>query len=159
MTVQVPDPRRQHPRFSPHENGQVARYQSSPASAEDYEPSAMVTQPPTVHIPSPVHAYSPPVETIRTTQHQLVPTYAEATIKYDVAAVATDNLKPSSTYTTLETVALPPAQTVQYTQYVTDGFQHTSSYTYAKPGDITTYLAYPGGQPNIRAGEVIILIN
>ncbi|XP_015111851.1 uncharacterized protein LOC107037688 isoform X2 [Diachasma alloeum] len=153
ITVQVPDPRRQQSRFSPHENGQVTRFQNSPASGEDYEGSAMVSHPPTIHIPSPPHPYSPPVETMRCQQQQVVPTYTEATIKYDVAAaVPTENLK-TSTYTTLETVALPPAQTVQYTPYVTDGFQPTGSYAYAKPGDIT-YLTYPSGQANFRAGEV-----
>ncbi|XP_011296853.1 uncharacterized protein [Fopius arisanus] len=153
ITVQVPDPRRHQSRFSPQENGQVTRYQNSPASGEDYEASAMVSHPPTVHIPSPAHPYSPPVETIRTNQQQLGSTYTATTIKYDVTApVATDNLKTNSTYTTLEPVALPPAQTVQYTPFVADGFQ-SSSYAYAKPGDIT-YLAYPSGQANFRTGEV-----
>ncbi|XP_034939689.1 box A-binding factor-like isoform X3 [Chelonus insularis] len=158
------DPRRHHhhhhhqqqqQRFSPHENGQV-RYQESPAtSTEEYESNAMVSQAATVQLGSPT-SFSAPVEVIRTTQHQLIPSgYSEATIKYDVAAVAaaSDNIKASSTYTTLETVAIPPTQTVQYSQYLPDGFQHTTNYTYAKPGDIT-YLNYSSGQPNSRGAEM-----
>lgn len=140
-------------RFSPHahENGQVtSRYESS--NSEDFEPSVSMAQPGSTVLGSP--SYSTSVDVVRTTQHQLVSGYPEATIKYDVAAAvaaATESIKTSSTYTTLETVALPPAQTVQYAQYVPEGFQHTSGYGYAKPE--ITYLNYPGGQSN-RNSEV-----
>lgn len=152
-----PQQHQQHQRFSPHENGQITRY-SPAAPAEEYEPTAMTTSQPGTQLGSPASTYSPPVDGIRGTQHQLVATgYAETgngTIKYEaVAAVTTDSIKPNSTYTTLETVALPTSQPVQYTQYVTDGFHHTGSYTYAKPGEIA-YHAYPTSQPGSRASEV-----
>ncbi|XP_074110419.1 uncharacterized protein LOC141534759 isoform X2 [Cotesia typhae] len=140
-------------KFSPHahENGLVtSRYESS--NSEDFEPSVSMAQPGSTVLGSP--SYSTSVDVVRTTQHQLVSGYPEATIKYDVAAAvaaATESIKTSSTYTTLETVALPPAQTVQYAQYVPEGFQHTSTYGYAKPE--ITYLNYPPGQSN-RNSEV-----
>ncbi|XP_043283903.1 box A-binding factor-like isoform X2 [Venturia canescens] len=150
----------QHQRFSPHhENGHVPRYQNSPvAQPEEYEPSAMTTsQAGTVQLPSPTPTYSPPVDAIRTTQHQLVATgYTESgspTVKYEtIATVPADAIKSTGTYTTLETVALSSSQPVQYTQYVTDTFQH-ASYTYAKPGEIA-YHAYPNNQPSSRVSEV-----
>ncbi|KAK0180444.1 hypothetical protein PV327_006085 [Microctonus hyperodae] len=169
ITVQLPDPRRhqhqhqpQH-RFSPHENGHVTtRYnENSPAApAEDYESSAIVSQTAPVQLESSAPPYSPPVDTIRNAQHQLVSGYGEATIKYDVAAAAvaaaaaavSESMKTSTTYTTLETVALQPSQTVQYTtHYISDGFQTNSSYAYTKPDDVP-YLTY-GGHPSAREIE------
>ncbi|XP_014294972.1 uncharacterized protein LOC103569035 isoform X3 [Microplitis demolitor] len=141
-------------RFSPHENGQVnSRYESP--SSEDFEPSVSMSQSGSTVLGSPA-SYSTPVEVARTTQHQLVPTgYSEAAIKYDVAAAvaaaASESIKTSSTYTTLETVPLPPSQAVQYAQYVPDSFQHGNSYGYAKPE--ITYLNYSGGHSN-RNSEV-----
>ncbi|KAK0171627.1 hypothetical protein PV328_005058 [Microctonus aethiopoides] len=170
ITVQLPDPRRhqhhhqpQH-RFSPHENGHVTtRYnQNSPvAPAEDYESSAIVSQTAPVQLESSAPSYSPPVDTIRNAQHQLVSNYGEATIKYDVAAAAvaaaaaavSESMKTSTTYTTLETVALQPSQTVQYTtHYISDGFPTNSSYAYTKPDDVP-YLTY-GGHSSGRGTEI-----
>ncbi|XP_053981194.1 box A-binding factor-like isoform X1 [Hylaeus volcanicus] len=111
-------------------------------------------------------------------QHHLVPGYADAgtaNIKYEtdasnaaaaaaaaerfaaVAAAASDNIKVSSTYTTLETVAIPPSQTVQYAaQYISgsETFQQAPTYTYAKSGD-QLILTYPTpAQLTSRVGGV-----
>lgn len=164
ITVQVPDHRRTHQaghqRFSPHENHQASanagtRYQTSPVltTTEDYDASAIVTQPgSTVHLGSPAPPYSPPIDGMRAGQqhqHQLVATsYANAVsgiVKYDAeAAVAAETIKAPNTYTTLEPVAIPPTQAVQYTQYLSGGetFQQAPTYSYAKPGD-PVILAYP----------------
>lgn len=169
ITVQVPDHRRAQPghhRFSPHENHQAsaanaaARYQASPvlAATDEYDTSTIVTQPgSTVHLGSPAPPYSPPMDGIRgqqqqqqqpPSQQQLVATnYADASgvVKYDAeAAAAAESIKASNTYTTLETVAIPPTQAVQYTQYLSSSetFQQAPTYSYAKPGD-PVILAYP----------------
>lgn len=182
ITVQVPEHRRAQQvghgqRFSPHENHQasgtnnsnVARYQTSPVltTTEEYDTSTIVTQPgPTVHLDSSAQPYSPPIDGIRGDQQpqrqpppqQLVATsYADANtvVKYDTeAAVAADSIKASNTYTTLETVAIPPTQTVQYTQYLpnTENFQQT--YSYSKSSD-PVILAYPSAaQLGPRSTEV-----
>lgn len=159
ITVQVPDHRRTHQtghqRFSPHENHQGSgnagtRYQTSPVltTTEDYDTTAIVTQPgTTIHLGSPAPPYSPPINDIRPGQQQLVSTsYADATVvKYDAeTTAAAETIKAPNTYTTLETVAIPPTQTVQYTQYLSAGetFQQAPTYSYAKPGD-PVILAYP----------------
>ncbi|XP_014476476.1 PREDICTED: box A-binding factor-like [Dinoponera quadriceps] len=173
ITVQVADHHRRAQqaghgqRFSPHENHQASgtsnsnatRYQASPvlATTEDYDTSAIVTQPgSTVHLGSPAPPYSPPIDSIRGQQpqqqqpppQQLVATSytdANAVVKYDTeAAVAAENIKASNTYTTLETVAIPPTQAVQYTQYLSgnESFQQASTYSYTKPSD-SVILAYP----------------
>jgi len=159
ITVQVPDHRRTqqtgHQRFSPHENHQASgtnagRYQASPVltTTEDYDTSTIVTQSgSTVHLGSPAPPYSPPIDGIRAgQQQQLVATsYADGVVKYDAeTTAATETIKAPNTYTTLETVAIPPTQTVQYTQYLSGGetFQQASTYSYAKPGD-PVILAYP----------------
>jgi len=158
----VPDHRRTqqtgHQRFSPHENHQVSgpnggtRYQTSPVltTTEDYDASTIVTQSgSTVHLGSPAPPYSPPIDGIRAgQQQQLVATsYGDASgvVKYDAeAAAAAETIKAPNTYTTLETVAIPPTQPVQYTQYLSGGetFQQTPTYSYTKPGD-PVILAYP----------------
>ncbi|KAL0108421.1 hypothetical protein PUN28_015163 [Cardiocondyla obscurior] len=175
ITVQVPDHRRAQPaghqRFSPHENHQTsetsagARYQTSPVltTTEDYDTSTIVTQSgSTVHLGSTAPPYSPPIDNIRTGQQQLVATsYADAgsVVKYDAeTTAAAETIKASNTYTihTLETVAIPPTQTVQYTQYLSGGetFQPASTYSYAKPGD-PVILTYPSGaQLGSRVTEV-----
>ncbi|XP_011687822.1 PREDICTED: nitrogen catabolic enzyme regulatory protein-like isoform X3 [Wasmannia auropunctata] len=161
ITVQVPDHRRTqqagHQRFSPHENHQASgpsagtRYQTSPVltTTEDYDASTIVTQSgSTVHLRSPAPPYSPPIDGMRAGQQQLVATsYADASgvVKYDAeVAAAAETIKAPNTYTTLETVAIPPAQPVQYTQYLSAGetFQQTPTYSYTKPGD-PVILAYP----------------
>ncbi|KAK2575180.1 hypothetical protein KPH14_002578 [Odynerus spinipes] len=180
ITVQVQDSnRREHPatthhRFSPHESNQnsggtsngTPRYQVSPvlSTAEDYETSGMVNQSGgNVQLSSPAPTYSPPIDAIRTNHHQqqlVTVGYTDAavaaTIKYDTeVAVATENIKASSTYTTLETVAIPQSQTVQYTQYISgnESFQQAPTYTYSKPAEL--FLAYPPvSQPGSRGGEV-----
>lgn len=109
-------------------------------------------------------------------QHHLVGGYADAggaSIKYDTeaataaaaaaaerfvaaAGVASENIKVSSTYTTLETVAIPPSQAVQYAQYISGGetFQQGPTYTYAKSGD-QLILTYPSpAQLGTRVGGV-----
>ncbi|XP_039306212.1 transcription factor GATA-4 isoform X7 [Solenopsis invicta] len=175
ITVQVPDHRRTqqagHQRYSPHENHQASgtnantRYQTSPVltTSEDYDASAIVTQSgSTVHLGSPAPPYSPPIDGIRAgQQQQLVATsYADnvsGVVKYDVeAAAAAETIKASNTYTTLEPVAIPPTQTVQYTQYLSGGetFQQAPTYSYAKPGD-PVILAYPSAaQLGSRVTEV-----
>ncbi|XP_076548183.1 uncharacterized protein LOC117607043 isoform X4 [Osmia lignaria lignaria] len=107
--------------------------------------------------------------------HQLVTGYADTgasvkytgtSIKYDsaaaaaaaavAAAVAGDNIKVSSTYTTLETVPIPPSPTVQYPQYMpgSESFQQGPTYTYSKSGD-QVILAYPSpGQLGSRVSGV-----
>lgn len=174
ITVQVPDHRRiqqpGHQRFSPHHQATSGantgtRYQTSPVltTTEDYDTSTMnVTQPgSTVHLGSPAPPYSPPINSIRASQQQqLVATsYADASgvVKYDAeTAAATESIKASNTYTTLETVAIPPAQAVQYTQYLSgsETFQQTPTYSYSKPGD-PVILAYPPAtQLGSRSTEV-----
>lgn len=179
ITVQVQDNRRgqqttTHHRFSPHDGNQntggtancTPRYQTSPVlpTAEDYETSAMVNQSGgNVQLSSPAPTYSPPMDAIRTNHHQqqlVTAGYTDAavaaTIKYDTeVAVATENIKASSTYTTLETVAIPPSQTVQYTQYISgnETFQQAPTYTYSKQAEL--FLTYPPvSQPGSRGGEV-----
>lgn len=180
ITVQVQDGNRRgqqgtaHHRFSPHESNQntggtangTPRYQTSPVlpTAEDYETSGMVNQSGgNVQLSSPAPTYSPPIDAIRTNHHQqqlVAAGYADAavaaTIKYDTeVAVATENIKASSTYTTLETVAIPPSQTVQYTQYISgnENFQQAPTYTYPKPAEL--FLAYPPvSQSGSRGSEV-----
>ncbi|XP_011332327.1 transcription factor GATA-6 isoform X2 [Ooceraea biroi] len=176
ITVQVPDHRRPqqagHHRFSPHENHQAsgtnagARYQASPVltATEEYDTSTIVTQSASaVHLGSPVPPYSPPMDSIRAAhqQQQLVATsYTDASgvVKYDAeaAAAAETIVKPPNTYTTLETVAIPPAQTVQYTQYLpgSESFQQASTYSYAKPGDPVILAYSPATQIGSRATEV-----
>lgn len=155
ITVQVPSDRRGHHaahRFSPHENHQTssatnvgARYQTSPVltTTEDYDATAIVTQPgSTVHLGSPVPPYSPPIDGIRAGQH--------------LVTAAAESIKAPNTYTTLETVAIPPTQTVQYTQYLASNetYQQAPTYSYAKPGD-PVILAYPPAtQLGSRASEV-----
>ncbi|XP_076169666.1 uncharacterized protein LOC143147866 [Ptiloglossa arizonensis] len=126
-----------------------------------------------VQLESPVPPYSPPIsDGIRGAgnqqqsaqpQHHLVTGYTDAAgagIKYETdaanaaaaaacaerfaAAAASENIKVSSTYTTLETVAIPPSQTVQYAQYISgsETFQQAPTYTYAKSGD-QLILTYP----------------
>lgn len=170
ITVQVPDNRRTqqpgHHRFSPHENHQApgtnaGRYQTSPVltTTEDYDASAIVTQSgSTVHLGSPAPPYSPPIDSIRAgQQQQLVATsYADGVVKYNAETTAAETIKASNTYTTLETVAIPPTQTVQYTQYLSGGetFQQAPTYSYAKPGD-PVILAYPpAAQLGSRVTEV-----
>lgn len=175
ITVQVPDTRRVqssagHQRYSPPENHQVsgtnqARYQASPVltTSDDYETTTIVTQSGSnVHLGSPAPPYSPPIDNINRANQQLVATsYSDAggVIKYDTeSAVAAETIKASNTYTTLETVAIPPVQTVQYTQYLssTETFQHTPTYSYAKPGE-QVILAYPPAtQLSSRVTEVSI---
>ncbi|XP_032672460.1 uncharacterized protein LOC116844675 isoform X4 [Odontomachus brunneus] len=168
-------------RFSPHENHQASgtssnnatRYQTSPvlATTEDYDTTTIVTQPGSaVHLSSPAPPYSPPIDGIRSGQQsqpqqqqpppqQLVATsYADANaVKYDAeAAVAAESIKASNTYTTLETVAIPPTQTVQYTQYLSgnESFQQAPTYSYTKPSD-SVILAYPPATPlGSRPAEV-----
>jgi len=177
ITVQVPDHRRTqqtgHQRFSPHENHQASgpnggtRYQTSPVltTTEDYDASTIVTQSgSTVHLGSPAPPYSPPIDGIRAgQQQQLVATnYGDASgvVKYDAeAAAAAETIKAPNTYTTLETVAIPPTQPVQYTQYLSGGetFQQTPTYSYTKPGD-PVILAYPPAtQLGSRVTEVKII--
>lgn len=163
ITVQVPDHRRTqqtgHQRFSPHENHQsgtnAGRYQTSPVltTTEDYDTSIVTQSVSTVHLGSPAPPYSPPIDGIRAgQQQQLVATsYADASgvVKYDAeTTAAAETIKASNTYTTLETVAIPPTQTVQYTQYLSGGetFQQASTYSYPKPGD-PVILAYPPATP------------
>jgi hypothetical protein len=173
ITVQVPsDHRRGHAghRFSPHENHQAssgtnvgARYQTSPvlAATEDYDATTIVTQPgSTVHLGSPAPPYSPPIDSIRAGQQLVATSYADASggvVKYDTeAAAAAESIKAPNTYTTLETVAIPPTQTVQYTQYLAgnETYQQAPTYSYAKPGD-PVILAYPSAtQLGSRVTEV-----
>ncbi|XP_024937235.1 box A-binding factor isoform X2 [Cephus cinctus] len=167
INIQVQDHRRPqqtqpHQRFSPHENNHTPRFRGSPTGhADEYEASPMVSQAGTVQLSSPAPPYSPPVDGIRATQQQLVAAgYSDGgggSVKYDAeAAAAAETIKGSSTYTTLETVALPPSQPVQYTQYISaaDTFQQTAtSYSYTKSGDL--YLTYPtSSQPGSRGSEV-----
>ena len=60
------------------------------------------------------------------------------------ATVPVDGIKVSSTYTTLETVPIPPSQAVQYQQYISasETFQQAPTYSYTKPGDQVIF-AYP----------------
>ena len=168
ITVQVPDHRRTqqagHQRFSPPENHQASgpnggRYQTSPVltTTEDYDASIVTQSGSTVHLGSPA-PYSPPIDGIRAGQQQLVATsYADGVVKYDAeAAAAAETIKASNTYTTLETVAIPPTQPVQYTQYLSVGetFQQTPTYSYTKPGE-PVILAYPpAAQLGSRVTEV-----
>lgn len=164
IAVQMADRRAQHQvghqKFSPHDNHQ-ARYQTSPvlaATTEDYDATTIATQSgSTVHLASPAPPYSPPMDGIRPghqqSQQHLVPTsYSDTSgiVKYDPpeSAVAAEAIKGPNTYTTLETVAIPPAQTAQYTQYLSasDTFQQTPTYSYTKPGD-PVILAYPSSTP------------
>ncbi|XP_011864789.1 PREDICTED: uncharacterized protein LOC105560351 isoform X2 [Vollenhovia emeryi] len=162
ITVQVPDHRRTqtgHQRFSPHENHQVSgtnagtRYQTSPVltTAEDYDTSIVTQSGSAVHLESHAQAYSPPIDSIRVGQQQqlLATSYTDASsvVKYDVeTTAAADTIKPHNTYTTLETVAIPPTQP-QYTQYLSAGetFHQAPTYRYTKPGDsvILAYSAAP----------------
>lgn len=152
-------------RYSPHDQQQIQqqqqqRYQGSPnTSSEGYEPAQQQAP---MHLSSPhqhVQTYSPPLDAIRTSQHQqqqpqqhqqhLVTTYtaADGTIKYsaEVSVATAESLKPSNTYTTLETVPLAaPAQAIPYTQYITaaEAYQQApASYSYAKPQEIFIYPA------------------
>lgn len=164
----IPDHRHAHQRYSPRENHQGSganagtRYQASPvltAAPEDYDaPTMTVPQPGSaaVHLGSPA-PYSPPIDGIRTGQQHMVATsYADASgvIKYDAeTTAATDSIKASNTYTTLETVAIPPTQSVQYTQYLSSGetFHQPSTCSY-KSGDpvILTYPSQLGPKVSVR---------
>ncbi|XP_043254953.1 uncharacterized protein LOC122398807 [Colletes gigas] len=143
-------------------------------STEDYDTGSLVsransaTTASNVQLGSSVPSYSPPItDGIRVTGAGYTDA-GSADIKYETDAVnaanaanavaaavagrfaaataaASDNIKVSSTYTTLETVAIPPQQTVQYAaQYISgsETFQQASTYTYAKPGD-HLILTYP----------------
>ncbi|XP_015175584.1 PREDICTED: transcriptional regulatory protein GAT1-like [Polistes dominula] len=181
ITLQVQDNGRRgqqtttHHRYSPRESNHSAsntanstpRYQTSPAlpNTEDYETSGIVSQSGgNVQLSSPAPTYSPPIDGIRANQHQqqlVASGYSDAavaaTIKYDTeVAVATENIKVSSTYTTLETVAIPPSQTVQYTQYISgsETFQQAPTYTYPKPSEL--FITYPPtSHPGPRCAEVV----
>lgn len=167
IALQVQEHRRHHQqhthhRISPHHNSeQTGRYQHSPINAtnEDYEPTVMVTQSgPGGQLTASI-TYSPPME-LRTSQHQqLIGTYTETgangTVKYNSeSTVPTDSIKVSSTYTTLETAALPTSQAVAYNQYLVaaDAFQQPTGYGYAKP---TELLFLPtSNPPGVRVSEV-----
>jgi len=131
-------------------------------ATEEYDASTIVAQSASgVHLGSPAPPYSPPMDSIRANHQQLVATsYADASgvVKYDAeAAAATETIvKPPNTYTTLETVAIPPAQTVQYTQYLSgsESFQQAPTYSYAKPGDPVILAYSPATQLGSRATEV-----
>jgi hypothetical protein len=89
-------------------------------------------------------------------QHLVATAYTDAsgTVKYSAeVSVAADNLKASSTYTTLETVPLPSSQSVPYAQYITsEAFQQTSSnYNYPKHQEI---FIYPASTQASKTGEV-----
>ena len=77
------------------------------------------------------------------------------TIKYNTEVnVSVENIKTSTTYTTLEAVPLQPSQTASYTQYITtaEPFQQLpSSYSYPKPQEI---VVYPTSTQSSRTGEV-----
>ncbi|XP_016769884.2 box A-binding factor isoform X3 [Apis mellifera] len=108
--------------------------------------------------------------------HQLVAGYVNAggvNIKYETpetsnaavvaaaaAAIPVDNIKISNTYTTLETVPIPPTQAVQYPQYISgsETFQQAPTYTYTKPGEqvILTYpspVQLPSRVPGVESGS------
>ncbi|XP_066600808.1 uncharacterized protein [Prorops nasuta] len=180
VIIQVQEQRR-HPqqtnRYSPHETNQGTRstpatryHQGSPVltSTEEYESNSMVTQSAnSVQLNSPAPPYSPPMDgTIRTNQQQQqqqqqqLGAYADAagtTIKFDPDNTAThiDTIK-STTYTTLETVAIPAQQTVQYTSYISgsESFQQTASFpTYAKPAEL--FLTYPAVSQTVSRGSEV----
>ena len=166
-----------HQRFSPHESHQPAtRYGASPSGtpAGEYEAQAMVGQAPeqqsaaAMHLsPSDAQNYSPPLQVLRPPnqpaanqqqqQHHLV-AYADGTtaIKYSAGEVivSPENLKASSTYTTLETVPLPPPQT-PYTQYIatSESFQQPGASYSGYPKHQEIYIYPPSSQPS-RCGEV-----
>lgn len=133
------------------------------AAADEYDASTIVTQSASagVHLGSPAPPYSPPMDGIHRASHQqqqqLVAT-SYADVKYDAeaAAAAETIVKPPNTYTTLETVAIPAAQTVQYTQYLSgsESFQQASTYSYAKPGDPVILAYSPAAQLGSRVTEV-----
>lgn len=151
-----------HHRISPaHHNNDSGRYQNSPINPpnDDYDSSVMVTQSgPGGHLTASV-TYSPPIE-LRTSQHQqLIGTYTETgangTVKYNgETSVPTDSIKVSSTYTTLETAAIPASQSVAYNQYLVtaDAFQQPSSYGYTKPTEL--YFLPTANPPGVRGSEV-----
>ncbi|PBC28653.1 GATA-binding factor A [Apis cerana cerana] len=143
----------------------------------------------TVRLDSPTApSYSPPMNDIgiranaglqqSTGQHhhQLVTGYVNAggvNIKYETpetsnaavvaaaaAAIPVDNIKISNTYTTLETVPIPPTQAIQYPQYISgsETFQQAPTYTYTKPGEqvILTYpspVQLPSRIPGVESGS------
>ncbi|XP_051161060.1 box A-binding factor-like isoform X3 [Leptopilina boulardi] len=174
IALQVQEHRRQHNqqhhRISPHHNSE--RYQNSPMNAtnDDYEATVMVTQSggPGGHLTASV-TYSPPIE-LRTNQHhhhhhqqqqqqQLIGTYTETgangTVKYNgETTVPADSIKVSSTYTTLETAALPASQSVAYNQYLVtaDAFQQPAGYGYPKPGEL--FFLPTTNPPGVRVSEV-----
>lgn len=134
-------------RYSPHDQVQQdphQRYQTSPNASETYEAQSLVSQTPgNQQLSSPGQNYSPPLDVIRSAQQQQqhLVAYADGgSIKYSAeVSVAADSLKPSSTYTTLETVPLPPSQAVPYTtQYITtETYQQVpTSYGYPKHPEI-----------------------
>ncbi|XP_020287606.1 box A-binding factor-like isoform X3 [Pseudomyrmex gracilis] len=172
ITVAGDRRRTSHQRFSPHESHQStgtnanARYQGSPvltAAAEEYDASTIVTQTGSqVHLGSPAQPYSPPIEGIRAAnqQQQLVATsYADtgSVVKYDTeAAAAAETIKAPNTYANLVTVTNPPAQTIEYTQYLSNNetsFQQAPTYSYHKPGEPVIF-AYPSAQIGSRSSEV-----
>lgn len=172
--IAVADRRRtSHQRFSPHESHQStgtnvnARYQGSPVltATEEYDASTIVTQTgSTVHLGSPAQPYSPsPIEGIRTAsqQQQLVATsYADtgSVVKYDTeAAAAAETIKAPNTYANLVTVTNPPAQTIEYTQYLSNSetsFQPASTYSYHKPGEPVIFTYPSATQIGSRSSEV-----
>ena len=161
ISLQVQEHRRQHQlqhhRISPHQNTeQTGRYQHSPVN-EEYDSAVMVSQPGSIQLTTSSTTYSPPIE-LRTSQQQIInAAYAEATngtLKYDTeTTVAADSIKVSSTYTTLETAALAPVQTVPYNQYLVaaDAFQQPGGYGYAKSGE---FFFLPTSNPSGVRAEV-----
>ncbi|XP_032456107.1 putative mediator of RNA polymerase II transcription subunit 12 isoform X5 [Nasonia vitripennis] len=137
-------------RYSPHDQvpqdpqQHQQRYQTSPVASETYEAQSLVSQTPgNQQLSSPGQNYSPPLDVIRSGQQQqqhLVAYTDGASIKYSAeVSVAAENLKQSSTYTTLETVPLAPTPAVPYTtQYITtEAFQQVpTSYGYHKHPEI-----------------------
>ncbi|XP_078040093.1 uncharacterized protein LOC144471680 isoform X2 [Augochlora pura] len=130
---------------------------------------------PTVQLGSPVApAYSPPIvgdgihgsasagsqqaaqQQHHHPHHHLVTGYADTVVDRFTVSVANDK-QVSSTYTTLETVAIPPPQAVHYApQYISssEAFQQTSAYAYGKTGE-QLILTYPStGQLGPRVGGV-----
>lgn len=165
QTVAVSQAQQQQQRYSPQEQQvQQTRYQGgSPHTTESYEPAQQQQQQSTLHMSSPhqqVHNYSPPLDAIRTNQHlqqqqqqhqHLVTTYPDGSVKYntEVSVTASENLKTSNTYTTLETVPIAPPAQIPYTQYIisSEAFQQApASYSYAKPQE--TYIYPASSQPS-----------
>nr|XP_033330416.1 uncharacterized protein LOC117222686 isoform X2 [Megalopta genalis]XP_033330417.1 uncharacterized protein LOC117222686 isoform X2 [Megalopta genalis] len=130
---------------------------------------------PTVQMGSPVApAYSPPIvgdgihgsasagsqqaaqQHHQHPHHHIVTGYTDAVVDRFTVSVANEK-QVSSTYTTLETVAIPPPQAVQYApQYISssEAFQQASAYAYSKTGE-QLILTYPSaGQLGPRVGGV-----